>query len=121
MLQVGLAWALLLVSEYLRSGMRCGPGTGAPASIDTMDIFSEMRMELLIQRAVTGEFLDSRTLMEMGTLRAAQALRIDDKVGSLELVNVPTSLRSICPVHTLPPRQTLFLPFWAQWATAMFP
>ena len=44
-----------------------------------------MRMELFIQRALTGEFLDSRTIMEMGTLRAAQALRIDDKVGSLEV------------------------------------
>lgn len=84
-LNAQLGMGVAPVSEYLRSGMRVGLGTGAPASIDTMDIFSEMRMELLIQRAVTGEFLDSRTLMEMGTLRAAQALRIDDKVGSLEV------------------------------------
>lgn len=84
-LNAQLGMGVAPVSEYLRSGIRVGLGTGAPASIDTMDIFSEMRMELLIQRAVTGEFLDSRTLMEMGTLRAAQALRIDDKVGSLEV------------------------------------
>lgn len=61
-LNAQLGMGVAPVSEYLRSGMRVGLGTGAPASIDTMDIFSEMRMELLIQRAVTGEFLDSARL-----------------------------------------------------------
>lgn len=74
------------VNEFLRAGMRVGLGTGAPASIDYLDIFAEMRLELLLQRASNaGEFMDSQTLIEMGTLRAAQVLRIDDKVGSLEV------------------------------------
>ena len=84
-LNAQLGMGVAPVNEYLRAGMRVGLGTGAPASIDSMDILGEMRMELYLQRALTGEFLDSQTLLEMGTLRAAQALRIDDKVGSLEV------------------------------------
>lgn len=84
-LNAQLGMGVAPVCEYLRSGMRVGLGTGAPASIDSLDIFTEMRTELLLQRSKAGEFLDSHTLMEMGTLRAAQALGIDDKVGSLEV------------------------------------
>ncbi len=84
-LNAQLGMGVAPVSEYLRAGMRVGLGTGAPSSIDSMDIFSEMRTELLLQRSLTGEFLGSKTLLEMGTLGAARALGIDDKVGSLEV------------------------------------
>lgn len=84
-LNAQLGMGLAPVDEYLRAGMRVGLGTGAPGCIDFVDIFTEMRLELLIQRAAnTGDFIDSQTLIEMGTLRAAEVLRIDDKVGSLE-------------------------------------
>ena len=85
-LNAQLGMGVAPVNEFLRAGMRCGLGTGAPGSIDFLDIFAEMRMELLIQRALnTGEFIDSQTLIEMGTLRAAKVLRMDDKIGSLEV------------------------------------
>lgn len=85
-LNAQLGMGVAPVNEFLRAGMRCGLGTGAPGSIDFLDIFAEMRMELLIQRALnTGEFIDSQTLIEMGTLRAARALRMDDEIGSLEV------------------------------------
>ncbi len=84
-LNAQLGMGVAPVCEYLRSGMRVGLGTGAPASIDSMDIFAEMRTELLLQRSLAGEFLDSKTLLEMATLGAARALGIDEKVGSLEV------------------------------------
>lgn len=84
-LNAQLGMGVAPVSEYLRAGLRVGLGTGAPASVDSLDLFSEMRSEMLMQRALTGEFLDSETLLEMGTLGAARALHIDDKVGSLEV------------------------------------
>ncbi len=85
-LNAQLGMGLAPVDEYLRAGMHVGLGTGAPGCIDFLDIFTEMRLELLIQRAAnTGEFIDSKTLIEMGTLRAAEVLRIDDKVGSLDV------------------------------------
>lgn len=74
------------VSEFLRSGMRVGLGTDAPGSLDFVDIFTEMRVELLVQRAMNvGEFMSSQTLLEMGTLRSAEVLRLQDKIGSLEV------------------------------------
>lgn len=76
------------ISEFIRSGMRVGISTNAPAALDFVDIFTEMRVALLIQRAMNAgshDFLSSQTLMEMGTIRAAEALHIDDKVGSLEI------------------------------------
>ena len=85
-LNAQLGMGVAPVNEFLRAGMRCGLGTGAPGSIDFLDIFAEMRMELLIQRALnTGEFIDSQTLIEMGTLRAAKVLCMEDKIGSLEV------------------------------------
>ena len=38
-----------------------------------------------MQRAISGKFLDSQTLIEMATLGAAKVLRMDDKIGSLDV------------------------------------
>lgn len=85
-LNAQLGMGVAPVNEFLRANMRVGLGTGAPAIIDYMDIFTQMRIELIVQRAYnTGEFIDSQTLMEMGTLRAAQVLGMEDKIGSLEV------------------------------------
>lgn len=76
------------INEFLRANMRIGISTNAPAALDFVDIFTEMRVALLIQRAMNAgsqDFLSSQTLLEMGTIRAAQALHIDDHVGSLEV------------------------------------
>ena len=84
-LNAQLGMGVAPVSEYLRSGLRIGIGTGAPGSVNYLDMFAEMRFELMIQRALSREFLDSQTLLEMATLRAAKVLRLDDKIGSLEI------------------------------------
>ena len=74
------------VGEFLRAGLRVGLGTNAPGALDFVDLFTEMRVELLLQRAVNkGDFITSQTLMEMGTLRAAEVLRLEDKIGSLDV------------------------------------
>lgn len=85
-LNAQLGMGVAPVSEFLRSGLRVGLGTGAPGSVDYLDLFSEMRLELLVQRALSrGGFLDSQTLIEMATIRAAEVLRMEDKIGSLEV------------------------------------
>ena len=84
-LNAQLGMGVAPVSEFLRSGLRVGLGTGAPGALNYLDIFTEMRLELLVQRALSREFLDSQTLIEMTTLRAAKVLRLDDKIGSLEV------------------------------------
>lgn len=73
------------VSKYLRSGLRVGLGTDSPASNNTMDPFDEMRIGLLMQRAViqgVGEFSAER-FVRFATLGAAEVLRLDGEVGSL--------------------------------------
>lgn len=82
--QLGMGVAPL--GEFLRAGLRLGLGTDSPAATDSTDILTEMRIGMLVQRAVNvGQFLDSQTMLEMATIGGARALMIDDKVGSLDI------------------------------------
>ncbi len=74
------------IGEFLRAGLRVGLGTDSPAATDSTDMLTETRIGMLVQRAVNlGTFLDSQTMLEMATIGGARALRIDDRVGSLEV------------------------------------
>ena len=65
------------VDEFMRAGLRVGIGTDSPAATDSTDMLSEMRLGMLIQRAVNvGRFLDSESMLEMATI-GAQARRRD--------------------------------------------
>ncbi|WP_251178333.1 amidohydrolase family protein [Adlercreutzia agrestimuris] len=82
--QLGMGVAPM--SEFLRAGLRLGLGTDSPAATDSTDMFEEMRLGMLVQRAVnTSTFLESATMLEMATMGGARALRLDDKIGSLEV------------------------------------
>ena len=74
------------LGTFLQRGICVGIGTDSPASNNTMDMFDEMRIGLLIQRSVSGyePHLIARQFIKMGTLDAARALGIDEQVGSLE-------------------------------------
>lgn len=85
-MEAQLGMGVAPIDEYLRAGMRVGLATGAPGSIDFGDLFTEMRVALMVQRAQsTANFISAQTLLEMATLRAAQVLHQDDKIGSLEV------------------------------------
>ena len=74
------------INEFIRSDLRLGLGTDSPAATDSTDLFTEMRIGMLVQRAVNvGEFLDSATMLEMATIGGARALKLDDKIGSLDI------------------------------------
>lgn len=80
-----LGMGMAPLSEFLKAGFRMGLGTDSPAATDSTDMFSEMRIGLLMHRARdTRQFLDSATMLELATIGGARALKIDDKVGSLE-------------------------------------
>ncbi len=82
--QLGMGVAPL--NEFLKAGLRVGLGTDSPAATESTDMLSEMRMGMLLHRAHdTRHFLDSATLLEMATIGGARALRLDDKIGSLEI------------------------------------
>lgn len=73
------------LEDYLTHGMRVGLGTDSPASNNTIDFFDEMRIGLLLQRAVYGEmaFIGAERFVRMATADGAAALGISDRVGSL--------------------------------------
>ena len=95
------------LADYLRAGMRVGLGTDSPAATDSTDLFIEMRTGMLLQRAVTRNmFLDSATMLEMATMGGARALRMEDKIGSLEVGKLATSWRWTFRARTRRPRPT---------------
>ncbi len=82
--QLGMGVAPL--SEFLQAGLRVGLGTDSPAATESTDMLTEMRTGLLVHRAHdTRRFLDSKTILELATIGGARALKMDDKIGSLEL------------------------------------
>ena len=82
--QLGMGVAPL--TEYLRNGINVGFGTDSPAATDSTDMFNEMRLGMLVQRAVNvGEFLDSQTALELATIGGARALGLDHKIGTLDV------------------------------------
>lgn len=74
------------IEKFISAGIRVGLGTDSPAASNSMDEFEEMRIGLLVQRAVLGEerFMPARQFVKMATLDAARALRLNAQVGSLE-------------------------------------
>ena len=71
--QLGMGVAPL--DEYIRAGLRVGLGTDSPAATESTDMLSEMRLGMLLQRAVNpGRFLDSHTMLEVATLGGATKL-----------------------------------------------
>lgn len=81
-----LGMGVLPLRKMLGKGIRVGIGTDSPASNNTLDMFDEMRIGLLIQRAMDAheQFHVASKFVKLGTLDAARALQIDDEVGSLE-------------------------------------
>lgn len=74
------------LSAFFEHGIPVGIGTDSPASNSTIDFFDEMRIGLLLQRALLGDesWFTADSFVRMATIDGAKALRMDDRVGSLE-------------------------------------
>ncbi len=102
-----LGMGIAPLEKLLRAGLRVGLGTDSPAASNSMDVFEEMRIGLLLQRAVLGEerFMNARQFVKMATLDAARAIKMDDVIGSLEpgkqadIVAVDLSKSHQIPTH----------------------
>lgn len=81
-----LGMGIAPLPDFRRSGLRMGLGTDSPASNNTMDVFDEMRVGLLLQRgaAQSVDGLSAEEFVRMATLGGAQALGLDQKIGSLD-------------------------------------
>ena len=81
-----LAMGVAPVLDFLRSGLRVGLGTGYASSTNSSDLIREMRVGMLLIRAMNpGRFIDAFSMLRMATIEGAAALRMEDQIGSIEI------------------------------------
>lgn len=73
------------ITELLAAGVRVGLGTDSPSSAIDFDMWAEMRTAIMLQRARTAsaDALTAQTALELATTRAADAIGLGDRAGSL--------------------------------------
>ena len=73
------------VAELRAAGVQVGLGTDSPASTPSFDMFEEMRSAIYLARARAKrpDALLAAEVLELATLGAARALRMEDQVGTL--------------------------------------
>lgn len=102
-----LAMGVAPLTKLLKAGVTVGLGTDSPAATDSTDPFAEMQTGLLLQRALGNRqsFIKANEMLQIATLGSAQALGIDDQVGSLEpgkkadIIAVDLSNSNQAPTH----------------------
>jgi 5-methylthioadenosine/S-adenosylhomocysteine deaminase len=73
------------VTEMLDAGLRVGIGTDSPASAMAFDMWDEMRCAVMMARAraARADAMTAATVLELATLRGAQAIGLGERTGSL--------------------------------------
>lgn len=75
------------INKMLEAGITVAMGTDSPAAVDTTDMIDEMRLGLMLSRAMSdkgSKVMTSEKMLRMATIEAARALHMEDQVGSLE-------------------------------------
>ena len=74
------------VTEMLARGIPVSLGADGAACNNRLDMFTEMRMAALLQKALHGpEVLPAARALRMATIDGAQAMRLDKEIGSIEI------------------------------------
>jgi len=80
-----LASGFAAPASLLEAGVNVGLGTDGAASNNRLDIFTEMRLAALLAKGAADDptALPAHTVLEMATVRAARALGLADRIGTL--------------------------------------
>ena len=80
-----LASGIAAPASLLKAGVNVGLGTDGAASNNRLDIFTEMRLAALLAKGADDDptALPAHTALEMATVRAARALGLADRIGTL--------------------------------------
>lgn len=89
--------------------MTVGLGTDGAASNNSFDMFGGMKVAALLQKAIFADpsALPSREVLEMAAIRGAEALGLEEKVGSLkvgkraDIVLIDFKKPNLVPLHDL--------------------
>jgi len=81
-----LASGIAPIHRYLKEGVHVSLGAdGAPCN-NTLSIFNEMRLAALLQKPFNGPLsTDAKTVFRMATIKGAEALHLQDSIGSIEV------------------------------------
>lgn len=82
-----LASGIAPVHRYLEEGIRVGLGTDGPGSNDGLDLLRDLKLAALTQKVNAGDptSMAVENALAMVTRRGAEAIGIDDEVGTLEV------------------------------------
>jgi len=102
-----LASGIARVAALHEAGVNIGLGTDGAASNNRLDMFSEMRLEALLAKGVSGNAtaLPAHAVLRMATLNGARALGLDKTIGSLvpgklaDLIAVDLSTPDVLPCY----------------------
>jgi len=102
-----LAMGIPPLTKFIKAGLRVGLGTDSPAATDATDPILDMRLGMLLQRAVNtrSDFITAEQMIRLATLGSAEALRLDDQIGSLEvgkkadIIAIDLSSSNQAPTH----------------------
>lgn len=75
------------LSAMLKAGVQVGLGSDSVASNDRMDLLEEARLAALAQRALNArhDLITAKQAFRLATLGGAEALNLDEQIGSLEV------------------------------------
>jgi 5-methylthioadenosine/S-adenosylhomocysteine deaminase len=92
-----LASGMAPVARFVERGLNTGLGTDGAASNNRLDLFEEMRIAALLAKATSGRAnsVPAATALHMATLGAAQALGLDQHIGSI----APGKIADLCAVN----------------------
>jgi len=82
-----LASGVMPLGKLLKAGANVALGTDGPASNNSLDMFGEMKLAALIHKwdeknpAAAGAW----TILDMATINGARALKMEQKIGSLDI------------------------------------
>ena len=82
-----LASGTARVPEMRAAKINVGLGTDGAASNNDLDMFEAMRQAALLHKLVSGDprTLPAKDVLAMATIEGARALKMDDRIGSLEV------------------------------------
>jgi len=81
-----LASGIAAPAQLLKGGVNVGLGSDGAASNNRLDLFTEMRLAALLAKGAEADptVLPAHTVLEMATVRAARALGMEHRIGTLE-------------------------------------
>jgi len=82
-----LASGIAPLAQWLAAGLSVGLGTDGAASNNRLDMFNELRIAALLAKGVSGDAtaLPAHRALAMATLHGAQALGLEQEIGSLKI------------------------------------